>query len=91
MYCLRCGKDTNDENVFCDGCLLLMEAYPVKPGTAIHLPERKKQPEMKKQRKVLSQAEQLRRARFINRALGIFSLLLVAVIAAAVTWYFVFK
>ena len=90
MYCLRCGKDTQEENVFCDNCLLLMEAYPVKPGTAIHLPERKKQPEIKKQRKVVTQAEHLRRARAWNRVLGIFSLLLIAVIAAAITWYYIF-
>ena len=40
MYCLRCGRDTEDHHVFCDLCQQNMEAYPVRPGTAIHLPRR---------------------------------------------------
>lgn len=40
MYCLRCGRDTTDNHVFCDICQQTMEQYPVKPGTPIHLPHR---------------------------------------------------
>ncbi len=38
MYCLRCGKDTAEGKVFCQACLDSMEAYPVKPGQPIVLP-----------------------------------------------------
>lgn len=41
MYCLKCGRDTENEHVFCDNCLEIMDRYPVKPGTAVHLPHRK--------------------------------------------------
>ena len=39
MKCLKCGKETQYEQVFCDHCLDSMAAYPVKPGTPIHLPK----------------------------------------------------
>ena len=41
MYCMKCGRETTSEAVFCDSCLKSMAQYPVKPGTAIHLPQHK--------------------------------------------------
>lgn len=38
MTCLKCGRNTKDDHVFCDECLVVMERYPVKPGTPVHLP-----------------------------------------------------
>ena len=38
MYCMKCGKEINDSHVFCDDCLEVMDQYPVKKGTPIHLP-----------------------------------------------------
>lgn len=40
MGCLKCGKETKDEQVFCPGCMELMEAYPVKAEMYIQLPRR---------------------------------------------------
>ncbi len=40
MHCLKCGSETQDDQVFCQHCLETMDAYPVKAGTAIHLPNR---------------------------------------------------
>lgn len=40
MSCLKCGKKTNDEHVFCDDCLSVMDAYPVKPDVHVQLPNR---------------------------------------------------
>lgn len=37
MSCLKCGKDTEEKQVFCDACRSGMEKHPVKPGTAVHL------------------------------------------------------
>ncbi len=87
MYCLRCGKDTHDERVFCESCLLLMEAYPVKPGTAIHLPERKKPAESKKQWKVIPQSELLLRAKRLNRWLTTIIVMLLAALGALVYFF----
>lgn len=40
MNCLKCGKKTTDEQVFCDDCLSSMAAYPVKPDVHVQLPNR---------------------------------------------------
>ena len=39
MLCLRCGRETPNEQIFCERCLKTMEKYPVKPGTAVQLPD----------------------------------------------------
>ena len=41
MNCMKCGKETAENHVFCDTCLKDMEKYPVKPGTPVHIPSRK--------------------------------------------------
>ena len=40
MQCLKCGKDVSSNPTFCDACLAEMENFPVKPGTAVHIPKR---------------------------------------------------
>ena len=40
MNCMKCGAETPENQVFCDHCLLVMEAEPVKPGVHVHLPKR---------------------------------------------------
>ena len=40
VSCMRCGKETEVDQVFCDECLTDMERHPVKPGTPIQLPQR---------------------------------------------------
>lgn len=49
MNCLKCGKETSGTQVFCEDCLQIMQHYPVKPGTAIHLPRRDTTSQEKKQ------------------------------------------
>ena len=49
MACMKCGKDTRDERTFCDHCLEVMEAYPVKPDAQIQLPVRNAEATPKKQ------------------------------------------
>ena len=48
MQCMKCGKDTTGEQIFCDSCLRVMEAYPVKAGSAVNLPRQKTPAEYKK-------------------------------------------
>ena len=40
MNCMKCGAKTPDNQVFCDHCLSVMEAEPIKPGAHVHLPKR---------------------------------------------------
>ena len=51
MYCLRCGKETADNKVFCKSCLSSMDDYPVKPGQPIVLPSRPAPLPVKKSRR----------------------------------------
>ena len=44
MQCIKCGKDTENDQVFCDDCLNAMEEYPVKATTTVHLPQRINEP-----------------------------------------------
>ena len=41
MNCMKCGRETENEQVFCQGCMQIMEKYPVRPGTVVLLPRRR--------------------------------------------------
>lgn len=41
MTCMKCGRDVEENQVFCPECLEDMAKHPVKPGIAIQLPHRK--------------------------------------------------
>lgn len=64
MNCLKCGRKMAEGRVFCTDCLVQMEKYPVKPGTAVVLPNRSESAPARKVpfrfRPVSSQEEQLR-------------------------------
>ena len=40
MNCMKCGVPIPEGQVFCDHCLELMKAHPIRPGAHIHLPKR---------------------------------------------------
>ena len=40
LNCLRCGREIDEGQVFCNDCLVKMAKYPVKPGAAVLLPSR---------------------------------------------------
>ena len=48
MNCMKCGVEIPENHVFCDHCLAVMEDYPIKPDTHIHLPKRNDIPESAK-------------------------------------------
>ena len=43
MGCMKCGRDVQEQEVFCPTCLERMERYPVRPGTVVLLPRRRDQ------------------------------------------------
>lgn len=65
MYCIKCGKETEEGQVFCEDCLADMAIHPVKPGTPVLLPIRptaaKKSPSRRKGPTAAEQAVKLRR------------------------------
>ena len=48
MNCMKCGQETQGEDVFCLDCLTEMQRYPVEPGTVVLLPRRKDSSSAKK-------------------------------------------
>ena len=51
MACLKCGKKTKEDEVFCPECLEIMENYPVKRDIYIQLPNRPSSPQKRSSRK----------------------------------------
>lgn len=88
MHCVKCGRKTEGEQVFCQLCLEDADKYPVKPGTPIQLPHRapelpvKKKPELKPEERI---ARLRRRVRWLTLALAA-ALLAFALSAAAALW-----
>ena len=72
MHCLKCGKETKNEQVFCPQCLAVMEVYPVKADVHIQLPNHANRELLKKsgkKRRSPSSEEQLATLRRRNRRL----------------------
>lgn len=71
MYCVKCGRDIQESAVFCADCLEDGKRYPIKPDTAIHLPQRPVAPEKysPRRRKELTATEQLVHLRISIRRL----------------------
>ena len=84
MNCIKCGRETGEDQVFCEQCLKEMENYPVKPGTAIRIPTHEPREEVKKQPKrktVLPPSEQIQRLRKKVRALRVVLALMLLICA----------
>lgn len=93
MNCLRCGRETSKQQVFCDGCLEYMSHQPVKSDTPIYLPVRKTKEPPRKQyawRRKERTAEELvvilrKRVRFLTAVCLILAMMLAA--AATGVWF----
>ena len=86
MQCLKCGKTTKDEQVFCPQCLGVMDNYPVKPDVRVQLPNRSVRPLPKKtgkKRRALSAEEQVMVLRSRQRRLTAVVALLVILLGVA--------
>ena len=86
MYCMKCGRDIEENQVFCPICREEMAKYPVNPATAIVLPVRKHKAAPKKQRRKAppTAEELLKKARVRLRRLFILWILTLALLLAAV-------
>ena len=61
MNCLKCGREQESEQVFCEECLLEMGKYPIAPNAVVQLPPRKTAPPVRKtaHRRTVSLEEQV--------------------------------
>lgn len=82
MNCVKCGKETRENNVFCEECLAEMEKYPIRPGTVVQIPSRREEPERKPARKAKEQTpeEQIaslkKTIRFLTICAAVFAVML---------------
>ncbi|MBR2937953.1 MAG: hypothetical protein IKB80_05635 [Oscillospiraceae bacterium] len=86
MQCLKCGKETKNEQVFCPRCLAVMEAYPVKQDVHIQLPnhtQRELSKKSGKKRRAPSPQEQIAALRRRNRRLVAVLLAMALLLAVA--------
>ena len=60
MYCLKCGKETLDDQAFCLECQKEMAKYPVDPGTVVQLPPKKQLSPKKTARRRFTPEEQVK-------------------------------
>ena len=87
MTCLKCGRNTEDEHVFCQECLNVMDKYPVKSNTPVHLPQHAFTPSKKPapRKRTISSEEQvliLRRKLRRSRLIGLILLVTLSLAAA---------
>ena len=64
MQCLRCGRETEDEHVFCFLCEAVMMKHPVKPNTVVNIPDpnaRARSTQPRRQQRQEDESEKLRR------------------------------
>ena len=89
MLCLKCGRETTGDHVFCDSCQKKMDSYPVAPGTAVHLPHNtrstpKKATTRKRGPSPEEQIQNLRRSLRRARTFALVTLIILAMTAAIV-------
>lgn len=86
MNCLKCGRETTSEQIFCQECLLSMEKYPVKPGTVVQLPKRRDGSAFRKnpKRRSISLEDQVKSLKKRIRLLIFLLILSLAIIASLV-------
>ena len=82
MNCMKCGRETISEQVFCPDCQVEMKKYPVRPGTVVQIPNRKTASSVRKQvkKKTVPLEEQVKILK--KRCRTLFLLLVVAVAIA---------
>lgn len=76
MNCIKCGRETPGEQLFCDSCIEGMADYPVDPNTPVQLPRRRTPAAMRKppRRRIPSPEEQIHK---LSRRVQILAALLV--------------
>ena len=86
MNCMKCGRETESEKIFCQQCLAEMEKYPVRPGAVVLLPRRREPSLMKKlpKRHIPTAEEQLI---FFRKTIITLSILLIFCIAAIILMF----
>ncbi len=84
MHCLKCGRETPEDTVFCQDCLLDMEKNPVDPNEVVLLPKRDSAQTPKKmpRRRTVTAEERLTQVKRRMRLLTVLLVLMTLLVAA---------
>ena len=88
MHCMKCGREIEEGQVFCIECLKDMARYPVRPGTAVHLPKRPAYSPIRRtvpKRKTIPAEDMVKRQRRIIRRLS-WALVITSILAALMAY-----
>lgn len=80
MYCMKCGKETEENEIFCVECLELMKKYPVKPGIVVHIPKQPAKKQVHHRRVTITPEEHVRK---LSRQAHILTLLVTLAVGFA--------
>ena len=84
VNCMKCGRETKGDAVFCDDCLDHMERHPVPANTLVYVPTEKDRASVKKHSNlppVVKAEEQVKR---LTKKVHVLGLLLALFIGATV-------
>lgn len=59
MPCMKCGRETAADAIFCDECLEQMRKYPIKPGTVALIPPQPPQQKRSSERRAPTTEQRL--------------------------------
>lgn len=79
MYCLRCGRETEEDQAFCLDCQKDMAKYPIDPNAVVQLPVRKQSAPKKPVKRRVPPEEQVK---YLKRRVRIYACLLAAALIA---------
>lgn len=88
MYCLKCGRETLEEKIFCEECLQLARMYPVKPGTPIQLPRQDTAKKAPTQKRAVSAEEQVESLKKTVRRMGFLLFLMTVALGVSLATIF---
>ena len=84
MNCMKCGRETRADAVFCEECLEHMDRHPVPPNTLVYVPTEKDRAAVKKQVSVRSEPTPEEQVKRLSRRVHAMGLLLALTLGAAV-------
>ena len=79
MYCLKCGRETMDDQAFCLECQKEMAKYPVDPTTVVQLPTRRQLPPKKVLKRRITPEEQVK---ILRKRVRLYACLFLVALAA---------
>ena len=83
VNCMKCGRETKEDAVFCEDCLDHMNRHPVPPNTLVYVPSEKDRAAVKKHvavHPVATAEDQIKRLNRKVQTLGLLLALAVGVV-----------